>query len=136
MITSAPHDGTAVRVSRDLDPWYGSFTVTTAGSAAALAHRWFTACLPGAGVAPADRSRIRTVGVELAREAARAAHPGDPVLVELDVVGPIARVSARGPATTPRLGARAVESLRSAYEWGVEQVSGGRRVVWCHLEIA
>lgn len=136
MSTSTPVHGTAASGSGDLQPWYGSFTVPAVETAAALANGWFNACLPRTGVDPAQRSRIRRIGVELTREAARNARAGEPVLVELDVVGPIARVSARGPATTPRLGARAVEALRTAYEWGVERVSGNRRVVWCHLEIA
>lgn len=128
--------GTTPPGARDLQPWYGSFTTSAAETASAQVHSWFNACLPRAGVDPAQRARIRQVGVELAREAGRDADPGEPVLVELDVVGPIARVSARGPALTQRLGARATEALRPAYEWGIERVAGNRRVVWCHLEIA
>jgi hypothetical protein len=61
---------------------------------------------------------------------------GEPVRVEIDLVGPIARMSARGPSATQRLGARAVDALQTAYEWGVERVQGSSRLVWCHLELA
>lgn len=118
------------------EPWYAALDVQAGDRAPALARAWVDACLPRAGVDPGHRAEIRRVGIELAREAALRAADGDTLRVELDVVGPIARVSARGPATTQRLGSRAVDALQSAYEWGVERVIGGGRLVWCHLEIA
>jgi hypothetical protein len=118
------------------EPWFAALDLTADDTAPARARRWVDACLAVAGVAPGDRSAIRRVGTELAREASLRAQPGETVRVELDLVGPIARMSARGPAQTQRLGTRAVEALHAAYEWGIERVQGGSRLVWCHLELA
>jgi hypothetical protein len=117
------------------EPWFAALDLDAGDDAPARARRWVDTCLAVAGVAPAHRPAIRRVGTELAREAVMRAD-GGPVRVELDLVGPIARMSARGPATTQRLGARAVDALQSAYEWGVERVQGSSRLVWCHLELA
>ncbi|HEY0186665.1 MAG TPA: hypothetical protein VGC67_04185 [Cellulomonas sp.] len=131
------HEERAATPPGRLEPWFAALDLTAGGSTApAATRRWVDACLAEAEVAPEHRATLRRVGTELAREATLRALPGEQVRVELDLVGPIARMSARGPSATQRLGARAVEALQSAYEWGIERVSGGSRLVWCHLELA
>lgn len=118
------------------EPWYAAVDLRADDSAPVVARAWVDACAASAGVAPAHRAEVRRMGTELAREAAMRAGQGGTIRLEVDVVGPVLRVSARGPATTQRLGSRAVEALRSAFEWGVERVRGDSRLVWCHLQVA
>lgn len=117
--------------------WYSSLELSAGDDVPVRTRAWLAECLARAGVRPEHRGTVRRTGTELAREAALRAPAGDAtVLIEIDVVGPIVRLSARGHAGTQRLGARVVEALQAAYEWGVERVTGGRRLVWCHLEVA
>lgn len=118
------------------EPWYAAVDLVADDTAPVLARDWVDACATAAGVAPQHRPAVRRVATELAREAALRAGTGDLVRVEIDVVGPVVRLSARGPAGTQRLGSRAVEALRAAVEWGVQQAPGSTRVVWCHVEVA
>ena len=118
------------------EPWYAAVDLTADADAPVHARDWADACATEAGVAPQHRPAVRRVATELAREAALRAGAGDVVRVEIDVVGPVVRLSARGPAGTQRLGSRAVEALRAAVEWGVQRASGGTRLVWCHVEVA
>jgi hypothetical protein len=118
------------------EPWYAAVDLTADADTPVHARDWADACATEAGVAPRHRPALRRVATELAREAALRAEAGDVVRVEIDVVGPVVRLSARGPAATQRLGSRAVEALRAAVEWGVQRASGGTRLVWCHVEVA
>jgi hypothetical protein len=127
---------TATPTAPATEPWYAAVDLRADDSAPVVARAWVDACAASAGVAPAHRAEVRRMGTELAREAALRAGEGGTIRLEVDVVGPVVRVSARGPATTQRLGSRAVEALRSAFEWGVERVRGDSRLVWCHLQVA
>jgi hypothetical protein len=118
------------------EPWYAAVDLTADDATPVHARDWVDACATEAGVAPRHRPAVRRVATELAREAALRAEAGDVVRVEIDVVGPVVRLSARGPARTQRLGSRAVEALRAAAEWGVQRASGDTRLVWCHVEVA
>ncbi|WP_454051778.1 hypothetical protein [Cellulomonas sp. Marseille-Q8402] len=119
-----------------LEPWYAALDLTADSATPVHARDWADACAARAGVAPQHRPAVRRVATELAREAALRAADGDVVRVEIDVVGPVVRLSARGPAGTQRLGSRAVEALRAAVEWGVQRAAGNTRLVWCHVEVA
>lgn len=121
---------------RPAEPWYAALDLPASDRAALVARRWVDACCVQAGIEPARRGELRRLGGELAREGALRASAGEALRLDLDLVGPIVRLSVAGPAATPRLGARAVEVLRSAYEWGVERAPGGRRLVWCHVALA
>lgn len=120
---------------RELKPWFASLDLDPCGHVAAQARRWLEACTVRADVVPAHRAALVRVGSELARDAGSYAGRGDLVRLELDLVGPIARVSADGPAGSFRLGARAAEALATGLEWGVEHVHPDRRLVWCHLQV-
>jgi hypothetical protein len=117
-------------------PQYAALELVAGAGTAAAARRWLDARLAAGAVPPARRGELRRLGGEFAREGALRAEAGDPLRLELDLVGPIARLSVTGPARTTRLGSRAVEVLRSASEWGVAHVPGRGRLVWCHVPLA
>lgn len=117
-------------------PHYAALDLVASPDAPVAARRWLDRVLVDGAVAPWRRGELRRVCTELAREGVRCADAGACLRLEADVVGPVARLSVTAPASTLRLGARVVEGLRSAFEWGVEQVPGRGRQLWCHVELA
>lgn len=126
---------TTVPPGADAEPSFWSIELPADVGAPARARTWVEGCLDEADVPRAQRPALRRVATELAREATMRAHPGDTLRLELDVAGPMARIAAVGPSATQRLGARTVDALQSAFEWGFERASGGARRVWCHLDL-
>lgn len=137
MFTTTPtrpaHD--APEPSRADGPWYDAIDVVVGDREHLRVRAWLDDCLVRAGAPAHVRPQLRQVAVELTREAAAHAAPGDPLRVEVDLVGVVARVSVTGPTATHRLGSRAVGALRSAYEWGTSSLAGGRWAVWCHVDL-
>jgi hypothetical protein len=117
-------------------PWYAAIDLVASQLAPTAARRWLDGCLSTGPVPARHRREVREVGCEFTREATAHARVGDPLLLEIDIVGPIARLSVTGPARTARLGVRTMEMLRSAFEWGVDHTPGGGRRIWCHVQIA
>jgi hypothetical protein len=106
-----------------------------ASQAGPQARRWLDAHLVEAGIAPGDRTVVRHVGSELAREGSRIAQAERPVILEMVLEGASARLCVSSFATTHRLGARMVEALRSVDEWGFELLPAGERRLWCHIHL-
>jgi hypothetical protein len=117
-------------------PWYAAIDLVASQLAPTAARRWLDSCMSAGSVPARHRQELRDLGCELAREAAAHARVGDPLLLEIDVVGPIARLSVTGPSPAARLGVRTMEMLRSADEWGMDHLPGGGRRIWCHVQIA